>query len=529
MNSKFFYHSIESMKRIIYVFGWIASLFLGGLAQGQSISGNRVNFQVTYDAVTDRYTAWVVPQYNVPNMVAPINNTGTTEFGGTAQFTIKAPVAFSVSDIQDVNGVWDKTPLRLGPGVASQTWLGLDPLFNYWVIGKSPQETNYGSFKTGVPVRLFTFKGNGCFGPVSPLPAGDPFIGQANSQASLNVANSFYSRSGQPTGGNVLPLEQFANITGPAADCRPIGAVADSGTLLAGTTTTLNVLANDTNNGGPASITNVTVTLSGAPASGTAVVNSNGTISYTPAPGFTGPVSFSYTICDRTVTTRCSSAGVSLTVRPAPATQTDLSLSKRVSVPAGQTVAIGATISFSVVVMNLGPAVATNVVITDQLPANLSLVSSAASLGGYVSSTGLWTIASLSVNQSATLVVTTRVLDGGSILNQAAITRRDQPDPNPDNDIRSACVTVPIPLCSTELLQLSIPSQYQQVRWFFNGQLVQGVTSNTLIVGTPGTYTFEAVGTNCPVTGCCPIVVVDGNCCKPICIPVAITKRPKTK
>jgi uncharacterized repeat protein (TIGR01451 family) len=512
------------MKRIIYTLFWLACLAWVNTANAQT-SGNRVNFQVTYDVVTDRYTAWVVPLYNVPNATAPINNTATTEFGGTAQFTIKAPASFSVSDIQDVNGVWDKSPLRLGQTVPAQTWTGLDPLYNFWVVGKAPQETNYGSFQNGVPVRLFTFKGNGCFGPVIPLPFGDAFINQATTQASLNVANSFYSRSGQPAGGNVVPLEQFINITGTPADCRTIGATPDSGTLLAGTSTTVAVLSNDTNNGNPASITNVTVSLTVPPSSGTAVVNPNGTISYTPPPGFTGPVSFTYTICDRTVTTRCSPAVVTLNVLPPPAPQADLWIKKLVSVPAGQTVAVGATVNFSVVVMNLGPSAATGVVVTDALPANLSFVSSSANQGSYNTNTGLWTVGSLSVNQSVTLVMATAVLDGGVALNQAAITGRDQPDPNPGNDASSVCITAPIRLCSTELLTLSLPSQYQQVRWFFNGQEVQGVSSNTLTVGTPGTYTFEAIGTICPVTGCCPIVVVDGDCCKPFCVPIAITKR----
>lgn len=515
------------MKQLISTLCGLLCLIWATNTKGQTLSGNRVNFQVTYNAVSDRYTAWVVPQYDVPNVMAPIYNTASVEYGGTAQFTIKAPVGFAVSDIQDVNGSWDKNPLRLGPGLPSQNWTGLDPAYHYWVIGKAPQETNYGSFKTGVPVKLFTFKGSGCFGLVSPLPAADPFINAANQQASLNVANSFYSRSGQPAGGNVVPLEQFLTLSGSPADCSPIGATPNSATLLAGSTSTILVLANDTNNGNPASSTNVTVSIKVPPVSGTALVNSDGSISYTPSTGFTGTVSFTYTICDRIVTTQCASAPVSLTVLSTIPTQTDLAVRKYVSVPSGQSVAVGATVSFSVVVMNLGPSVATNVQVTDVLPTSLSVVGTIAGQGSFATSTGLWSVGSLSVNQSATLVLTTQVLVSGLSLNQALITGSDQSDPNPDNNTASACVSAPIPLCSTELLVLSVPAQYQQVRWFFNGQQVEGVTSNSLMVGMPGVYTFEVVGTSCPPTGCCPLIVVDGNCCKPMCVPVTIVKHLK--
>jgi hypothetical protein len=294
------------MRRLRLLSIFSVLLFFSGVAKGQTTSTNRVDYQITYNAGTDRYTAWVVPAYNVPNTNNP--SSLSFEYGGTAQFTIKSPASFSVSDIQDVNGTWEKAPLRLGPGNPGQTWTGLDPVFNYYVIGKSSTETNYGVFRNGTPVALFTFRGNGCFGPVSPLPPSDPFIAAARSTASLNVANSFYSRSGQGSGGNVVPLEQFRNLINPPADCRPIGAVADSGTLLVGTPITVPILVNDTNKGAPASTTNVSISIPNPPASGTAVVNPNGTVTYTPPPTFTGVVSFTYTIRhpDRVAGTTCN-------------------------------------------------------------------------------------------------------------------------------------------------------------------------------------------------------------------------------
>ncbi|UPL48022.1 Ig-like domain-containing protein [Hymenobacter sublimis] len=58
-----------------------------------------------------------------------------------------------------------------------------------------------------------------------------------------------------------------------------------------------------------------TVALGTAPTHGTLVLNANGTYTYTPATGYTGPDSFTYTACDNAATPLCSgSATVSLRV-----------------------------------------------------------------------------------------------------------------------------------------------------------------------------------------------------------------------
>jgi len=77
----------------------------------------------------------------------------------------------------------------------------------------------------------------------------------------------------------------------------PPVAAADTATTTAGTAVTIPVLANDT----PAA--NITpaaasVNIVGVPVGGTAVVNAAGTVTFTPAVGFTGAASFSYTVTD---------------------------------------------------------------------------------------------------------------------------------------------------------------------------------------------------------------------------------------
>ncbi len=298
------------MKKLFTCLLWGCFLLGSHLALAQP-STNTVDYQVTYNVATGRYIAWVVPNYTTPNA----NNTGNDELGGTAQFTIKVPASFSITNVQDLTGSWDKAPIRLGPGNPNQTYTTpLDPAYNYFVVGKAPNEVNYGKFTPGTPVPLFSFAGNGCFGEIIPLPAGDPFIAAADNDLSFNVGNSFYSRSGQPAGGNQSPLEQFRNITGPAAQCAVLQANPDSQTLTAGIPLSISVLGNDTLNGQPVGNTSVTVTVSTPPALGTATVNANGTINYSPPAGYSGPASFTYTICAPNQTTICSSAAVSLTV-----------------------------------------------------------------------------------------------------------------------------------------------------------------------------------------------------------------------
>jgi uncharacterized protein (TIGR03382 family) len=81
-------------------------------------------------------------------------------------------------------------------------------------------------------------------------------------------------------------------ITVAAVNDTPVAA-DDTATLVEDTAVTVPVLANDTGLGdGPLVIT------AGAPAHGTATVNADGTITYTPTMDYVGPDSFTYTITD---------------------------------------------------------------------------------------------------------------------------------------------------------------------------------------------------------------------------------------
>lgn len=178
-------------------------------ALAQSLSAHRVQYMVTYDAQTQRFTAWVVPQYATPNA----NNPETDEYGVTAQLALKAPREFVITEVADKTGNWEKQPRKLGTQPILQQ-AGADPTSAYYIIGKTPTETRYGPFQEGVPLALFTFKGKGGDPhQVQALTNEDPFVGLASGKLSLNVTSSFYSRSGQPALAAARPQEQFHRPT----------------------------------------------------------------------------------------------------------------------------------------------------------------------------------------------------------------------------------------------------------------------------------------------------------------------------
>ena len=310
-----------------YFLGLCLMLFLSAstIIKAQ-ISPNTVKYQITYNPLTQVYTAWVVPDYNVPNA----NNLELTEFGGTAQFSIVVPKDFVITNVTDIKGIWTKTTdsdfRKLGPGQPGQVWSGLDPTLNYYLIGKAPSETNYGTFTAGVPLALFSFTGNGCYGVVKALSANNPFILAADVAYNLNTGSSFYSRSGQPSGGNQKPLEQFLTTTGIPANCLPPLANPDTASTAAGISKTIIVLANDkANDGTLATLTNITTPIITAlPTKGTVLVNLDGSIKYTPNLGSSGTDTFIYSICDKINVTTCDTAKVTISITGVPQAFPDL-------------------------------------------------------------------------------------------------------------------------------------------------------------------------------------------------------------
>jgi uncharacterized repeat protein (TIGR01451 family)/fimbrial isopeptide formation D2 family protein len=102
---------------------------------------------------------------------------------------------------------------------------------------------------------------------------------------------------------------------------------------------------------------------------------------------------------------------------------------------------VGDSDTFTVTLMNHGSDAATNVAVTDLLPAGLTWTASSASQGGYDHSSGIWTVGTLASGATATLTIEVTVDVAGDYTNTAAVSASDQYDPDPSNNSGSADLT----------------------------------------------------------------------------------------
>jgi uncharacterized repeat protein (TIGR01451 family) len=118
--------------------------------------------------------------------------------------------------------------------------------------------------------------------------------------------------------------------------------------------------------------------------------------------------------------------------------RSDLEITKTVGNPAPN---VGDTITFTVTLSNNGPDAATNVQVTDLLPAGLTFVSATPSQGAYNSATGVWTAGTVTTSTPHTLQVAATVVSPSALANTASISHADQFDPNTANNTASATET----------------------------------------------------------------------------------------
>jgi uncharacterized repeat protein (TIGR01451 family) len=122
-------------------------------------------------------------------------------------------------------------------------------------------------------------------------------------------------------------------------------------------------------------------------------------------------------------------------------TAANLGVSKSCSVAR---TAVGSTITWTVALLNQGPANATGIALTDVLPAQMTYVSDNKS-GAYNSGTGVWTVGNLAVGAADTLRIVTTVNSGtpGQIItNTVNITAANESDPDGANNTASAQVEI---------------------------------------------------------------------------------------
>ncbi|MHA8094494.1 tandem-95 repeat protein [Aquirufa lenticrescens] len=120
--------------------------------------------------------------------------------------------------------------------------------------------------------------------------------------------------TGQTTNCPTVPL--VITVSDPLKDSNSPVANGDVATVNAGSSVTSKVLANDKAANPAASLNPASLAIVTNGANGTAVVNSDGTITYTPKAGFTGVDEITYRICDNSTPALCSTAKVAYTIQP---------------------------------------------------------------------------------------------------------------------------------------------------------------------------------------------------------------------
>lgn len=114
----------------------------------------------------------------------------------------------------------------------------------------------------------------------------------------------------------------------------------------------------------------------------------------------------------------------------------DLELDKVVSDNAPN---LGDTVVYTLTLTNRGPDIATNVTVSDTLPAGLTYDSSIATIGSYDDVANLWTVGTLPAGVTATLQIAVTVSSSGVYTNTAWVETADQVDldSTPGNDVPS--------------------------------------------------------------------------------------------
>ncbi len=142
--------------------------------------------------------------------------------------------------------------------------------------------------------------------------------------------------TGQTTNCPSVPL--VITVSDPLKDSNSPVANGDVATVNAGSSVTTKVLANDKAANPAASLNPASLAIVTNGANGTAVVNSDGTITYTPKAGFTGVDEITYKICDNSTPALCSTAKVVYTVQPVTEPAKTFATDDYNSTPAGSAV-----------------------------------------------------------------------------------------------------------------------------------------------------------------------------------------------
>jgi gliding motility-associated-like protein len=278
----------------------------------------------------------------------------------------------------------------------------------------------------------------------------------------------------QTNGCPLTPLE--ITVLDPLNTDKPV-ANNDFATIAQGTPISLNVLANDKAGDEGKVINPSSLTVSNAPKHGTAVVNNDGTITYTPSPYFVGTDSIVYQVCDNNNPAQCQTAVAYFKIEATGVTPVTTAADDYISIVSSAT---GSNIISGTVLLNDQNAGGGNL--------SATLISGPSTAQGTLvfNSDG-----SYSFTPAAGFVGPINIVYevcGGSPVDCAKATLHILVNPPPTlvNDTASAYINIPIGgnISTNDIVPAG--TTY--------GQPAQ-ITGATITVGANGTYTFTATAT----------------------------------
>jgi uncharacterized repeat protein (TIGR01451 family) len=225
-------------------------------------------------------------------------------------------------------------------------------------------------------------------------------------------------------------------------------------------------------------------TIGAIPGSGSATLQIGAQVNATPGTVINNTATLTF-VTETDSNPANNQATASVTVGTPPA---DIEVSKIVD---NATPEVNTFVVFTITVTNNGPGTATNLFISDSLPAGLVYINSMTSVGSYDPFTGLWFIGTQAPFTSQTLLLTAQVTGtpGVPINNQASVNSVNEPDPTIGNNSStatvtpvSACPPIPDPITSTDELITAIVRANDETC---------NPGPNTLNM-TPGTYNVTA-------------------------------------
>jgi uncharacterized repeat protein (TIGR01451 family) len=253
-------------------------------------------------------------------------------------------------------------------------------------------------------------------------------VNPTNGTASINGTNVIFTPKTNFLGTATIGYKIIDNVGGTntglitllVTNAPPL-ANPDSYTVLENSTNTLSPLVNDSvqTSGGSLGIVSV------SPTNGAASINGTNII-FIPSTNFVGPATIGYTITDNIGGTNSSVITVTVT---AVTLMADIAILK--TGPASGVA--GSNLTYTITATNLGPATATNVVVTDLLPAGFTFVSATPATATVSNNAVSWPGSSLTNKARSTFTVTVVAADGGNFTNIAFATTGTS-DPNPANN-----------------------------------------------------------------------------------------------